>query len=377
MTTSGGPTDTDEVPAVLMRGGTSKGVFLHGKDMPPPGPTRDRMILRLMGSPDPMQIDGLGGTFSSTSKVVVVEPGPGPGMITYWFGQVGVDTPTVDWSGNCGNLTTAVGAFAVDEKLVAAQEPLARVPLLNGNTGVVVEVELSVANGKACTQGSHQVAGVPGKGAPVTMRYLSPGGHVLGRELPTGSVRDVVLTSSGEIDVSLVDVAHPYVLASAEALGLQIGEFTPAELNSDTALLQRLEELRAACAVLVGAVGSPERAAVDSPLVPRLVLVQEPTRARMSTDAGEALAVLAVSMGKVHHAVPLTGALCSAAATMLPGTVAYDSTNVRQNPVRLRHPRGTVEVEVDTTTTPSGVTVTSVGIVSTARRLLAGMANLS
>src|SRR5215472_3998107 len=128
-----------ELPAVLMRGGTSKGVFLHANDMPPPGPACDELLLDLLGSPDPMQIDGLGGTYSSTSKAVIVAPGDTPDVdVHYWFAQVGIDRALVDWSGNCGNLTTAVGPFAIDEELVAAVEPETVLRLRNENTGVRV-----------------------------------------------------------------------------------------------------------------------------------------------------------------------------------------------------------------------------------------------
>jgi hypothetical protein len=147
-----------------MRGGTSKGVFLHARDVPPASPRRDALALDLLGSPDPMQIDGLGGTYSSTSKVMIVEPGPGS-AVTYWFGQVGIADPTVDWSANCGNLTTAVAAFAVDEGLVPATEPLTRVSLINGNTGVHIEAEVPVRGGRARTDGEQWVAGVPRPGS--------------------------------------------------------------------------------------------------------------------------------------------------------------------------------------------------------------------
>lgn len=223
-----------EVPAVLIRGGTSKGVFLHARDVPPCGAERDRLILRLMGSPDPMQIDGLGGTYSSTSKVVVVASGPEDGMVTYWFGQVGIDSATVEWAGNCGNLTTAVGSFAIDENLVPARAPITTVRLLNANTGITVEAQVPVTYGRACTEGDLKVAGVPGRGAPVMMRYLNPGGGVLGRVLPTGNATDQIETPFGEVAVSLVDVTHPYAFVHANDLDLQIEDVSPVELNTDS-----------------------------------------------------------------------------------------------------------------------------------------------
>src|SRR5215211_1385056 len=222
---------TATLPAVLMRGGTSKGVFVHAEHLPPPGPERDAVILDLMGSPDPMQIDGLGGTYSSTSKLVAVERGDPPDDVTYWFAQVGVDAPIVDWSGNCGNLTTAVGPFAIDEGLVPAVEPVTLLRMRNGNTGVAVLAEVPVRDGRACVDGDHVVPGVPGRGAPITTRYLDPAGGVLGAILPTGSVLDVVQSGAGSFDVSVVDVTHPYAFVGLEAVGLSAEGFDPAELN--------------------------------------------------------------------------------------------------------------------------------------------------
>ncbi|MPY96201.1 MAG: hypothetical protein GEV08_24995, partial [Acidimicrobiia bacterium] len=328
------------LPVVLMRGGTSKGVFVHLRDLPPPGPQRDAVVLDLMGSPDPMQIDGLGGTYSSTSKLVAVEPGNDGDDVRYWFAQVGVDTPVVDWSGNCGNLTTAVPAFALDEGLVAPAEPVTRLRMRNGNTGVAVEAEVAVHEGRASVEGEHVVAGVPRPGAPVVTRYLEPGGGVLGAELPSGRGRDLVATPFGTVEASLVDVTHPYAIVAASALGLVLEGAEPARLNQDAELVARLEQVRGSCAVLLDRAASWEEAASSSPVVPRLVLV----------EAGEGeLGALAVSMGAVHRALPMTGALCLAGAVVLEGTVAAELGRdaLAAGTVRIRHPRGTVEVLVE------------------------------
>jgi 2-methylaconitate isomerase len=350
------------IPAVLMRGGTSKGVFVHVADLPPPGPGRDAVVLELMGSPDPMQIDGLGGTYSSTSKLVAVEPGVAPDDVTYWFAQVGVDEPVVDWSGNCGNLTTAVGPFAVDEGLVAAVEPVTTVRLRNGNTGVAVLAEVPVRDGRARVEGDLVVPGVPGRGAPVATRYLDPAGGLLGAALPTGRPVDVLDTPDGRVEASMVDVTHPYAIVGLDAAGWRPGdELEPSRLNEDTALLARLEAIRRAAATALGVVGSPT--------VPRLLLVAAPEEADDPAD----LVTLAVSMGRVHRALPMTAALCGAAATHLPGTLpATRCRAAAGDVVRLRHPKGVVEVLVDA----DGGAIRSVGVVRTARRLMAGTAYL-
>jgi 2-methylaconitate cis-trans-isomerase PrpF len=351
------------IPALLMRGGTSKGVFVHIADLPPPGPTRDAVVLDLMGSPDPMQIDGLGGTYSSTSKLVAVEPGVAPDDITYWFAQVGVDEAVVDWSGNCGNLTTAVGPFAIDEGLVPAVEPVTKVRLRNGNTGVAVLAEVPVRDRRARVDGDLVVPGVPGRGAPVATRYLDPGGGVLGAALPTGRTADTLPTTDGPVAASLVDITHPYAIIELGAAGLRAGDLDPTALNQDGALLARLEAIRGAAATALGVVTAPGEAAARSPAVPRLLLVADPD----SPDAD--LVTLAVTMGRVHRALPMTAALCGAAACQITGTVAARACgDAPGDVVRLRHPKGIVEILVDA----DGPAIRSVGVVRTARRLMAG-----
>jgi 2-methylaconitate cis-trans-isomerase PrpF len=351
-----------------MRGGTSKGVFLHVRDVPPPGPRRDALVLDLMGSPDPMQIDGLGGTYSSTSKVMVVEREPG-GPVHYWFGQVGVDSPTVDWSGNCGNLTTAVAAFAVDEGLVEVTEPVTRVSLRNGNTGVRVDAEVPVEHGRAAVHGEQVVPGVPRSGAPIATHYLEPGGSVTGRLLPTGRVLDEIEIDGRRVGATLLDVTSAFVLVRAADLGVVPGGSTVAELNADRDLLGRIEWARGQAARLIGVVTDAGAAVTSSPVVPRIVLVSPPREAAADLD------VIGVSMGVVHRALPMTAALCLAGAVRIPGTVAHACALRSGNPLRLRHPLGCVEVLSEVGTDADGhSSVRSVGVVRTARRLMEGTA---
>ena len=326
-------------------------------------------ILDLMGSPDPMQIDGLGGTYSSTSKVMVVESGPNF-TVRYWFAQVGVDTPTVDWTANCGNLTTAVAAFAVDEGLVPAVAPMTRVRMLNGNTGVRIDAEVPVENGRVSTHGAQQVAGVPRPGAAIATDYLHPGGSLTGRLFPTGRVVDTIHQSEGLLTVSIVDVTSVFVFAQARDLGVVPGAQTVAQLNGDRALLERIERVRGEAARLMGVVDRASDAAERSPVVPRIALVA-PAR----DTATASLEAIAVSMGLVHRAVPLTAALCLAAAARIPGTVVHTNTAPSGSVVRIGHPLGQVEIrsDVDVTAT-GGAVVNSVGVVRTARRLMRGVA---
>jgi 2-methylaconitate cis-trans-isomerase PrpF len=352
----------EPIPAVLMRGGTSKGVFLHADDLPPQGSERDDLLLRIMGTPDPMQIDGLGGTYSSTSKVVVVER-DGPASVSYWFAQVGVDDAVVDWAGNCGNLTSAVGPFAIDEGLVEGIEPLTRLLLRNRNTGVDVEVEVLVEGGRAAVEGELAIAGVPGTGSPVVTRYVEPSGGVLGAMLPTGSPTDVLAVDGRDVVVSIVDVAHPYVFVEAAQLGLAADDTrTPAELNADAVLLSLVEAVRAAAAVRVGVATDAADATRNHRIVPRIVLLHP------SADAD--VRVTAFSMGVVHRAVPMTAALCLAASIHVLGTVGSRLATGVGDVVRIAHAKGIATVEVETR--PGADPIRSVGVVRTARRLMEG-----
>jgi 2-methylaconitate isomerase len=345
-----------ELSVAIMRGGTSKGVFCHLGDLPTDPAERDRLLLRLMGSPDPMQLDGLGGTHSSTSKVMAVGPAARPGAdVDYLFAQVAIDEAVVDLTGNCGNLTAAVGHYAVDEGLVPAQEPATTVRLRNLNTGVIIQATVPVAGGRAAWEGDTVIDGVPGTGAGLVTDYLDPAGSVTGKLFPTG-------TAAEEVDgrpVSIVDVSSPYVFTTAAAFGLS-GTESPADLNVRSDLLAELEWLRAEAGRRIG---------VDSRAIPRLVLV----------SPGHHLRVLATSMGRIHHAVPITGALCIGAAARLPGTVVFDMA--QHGPagggpgpevVRIEHPKGAVEATVCL----DGERVVSAGVVRTARRLLTGTAHL-
>src|ERR1700729_474439 len=250
-----------------MRGGTSKGVFVHDRDLPSAVAERDAFILALMGSPDPLQIDGLGGARSSTSKLVSVTGSQRPGVdVEYLFAQVGVDVPAVDYAGNCGNLTAAVGPYAIDEGLVEATEPSTRVRLYNRNTDSLINVQVPVSGGRFDPAGDFALSGVPGN--PV--EWLEP--------------------ADGEpVAASLVDVAGPAVFVRAEDAGTTI-DLSPDAANADQQFLGRLESIRAAAAVRLGLAADQESATRTMPALPRLALIGA---AREGQSAPHQLAILA------------------------------------------------------------------------------------
>lgn len=352
------------IPAVYMRGGTSKGVFLHASDLPAAGPKRDELLLKIMGSPDALQIDGMGGTYSSTSKVMIIEPGPGD-AITYWFAQIGIDRPMVDWSGNCGNLTTAVAPFAIDEGLIPIQGDVTCVRLINGNTGVEVHAEVRTPDGRAASIGDLAIAGVPGTGAPVVTRYLNPAGGVLGSLLPTGAQTTVLETPDGRFTVSIVDAAHPNVFVHAADVGIEERLRSVAELNDDHEFLARVERIRGAASVRVGAAADVATAGQSVPAVPRIILVRP-------GDVDADMSVIAFSMGRVHRGLPMTGALCLTAAAAVKGTVVASVIAVPSDDgrVRIRHPLGVTEAVAEVVPGPDPIR--SLGVARTARRLMDG-----
>jgi 2-methylaconitate cis-trans-isomerase PrpF len=368
------------VPATIMRGGTSKGVFIKRCDFPEwdDRARRDQIILALMGTPDPMQIDGLGGTHSSTSKLVVVAAASQPDLdLEYTFVQVGIDAPVVDYMGNCGNLTAAVAPFGLFEELVAGVEPVTKIALWNTNTQKRIIAEVPFGR-SVVEQGDFQIDGVPHPGAPIVIHFLEPGGTSTGKLLPTGRTQDVVPTSRGKFEVSIVDVTNPVVFVRASALGLE-GIELPSSLNADRTLLEGLAEIRCRAAVLAGIHADEEQAGRSN--VPSIAVVGPPqdyvtATGRTIRAADLDLVARIVSMGRVHHAYQGTGAMCTTAATQLQGTIPYQvAGGGSQKQVVLGHPKGlfTAEVEVEAIES-GGQNLTKISVTRTARRLMRGMA---
>lgn len=364
---------------VFMRGGTSKGIFCDLAQLPAAGPERDALILEVLGSPDANQIDGLGGGMSSTSKLMAIARSERPGIdVDYLFAQASVREPVVDYRGNCGNLTSAIGVYAIDEGLVAElTEPVTVVELHNVNTGIHVRAHIPVVDGRAAVQGDHTIAGVPRPGAKIVNEYLDPAGSQFGALFPTGTPRQELDVDGRAIEVSIVDVSNPVVFLRAADLGLDGAEL-PGQLNGDEDLLARLERIRGHAAVVLGLVEAPEDAVRRSASLPMLSLVAEPrdydcadgtTVRAADTD----LCARAVTVQRVHHAYPMTVLTCTAAAARLPGTIVHDLAR-QDDPatVRVGHAKGIAAAGIRIDGTAEEPQVASVSVTRTARRLMAG-----
>ena len=368
--------------ATFMRGGTSKALILHRGDLPALQEEWDRIFLAAMGSPDPngRQLDGMGGGISSLSKVCVVGPPSRPDAdVDYTFAQVSVGIATVDYSANCGNMSSAIGPFALDEGLVQAPNAAeAVVRIHNTNTGKIILSRFPIEDGKAEVNGDLDLDGVGGTGAPIRLEFLEPGGARTGKLLPTGKASDVLhIPGLGAVEVSMVDSANPCVFVAARAMGMS-GTELPGELEKNAELLDKLEAIRCHASVAMGLTTDIAHAArVLS--VPKVAMLAAPAAAptlsaRVLAPEEMDISVRMISIGVPHKAVPLTGALCLAAACRVPGSVAWAllSEGARQGPVRIGQASGVVLVDADVETRADGVFIRQATVYRTARMLFQG-----
>lgn len=366
---------------VLMRGGTSKCLMFKENDLPPAGPERDRVLLAAFGSPDPRQIDGLGGATSYTSKACIIAPSAREEVdVDYTFGQVNISLPMVDHGGNCGNCSSAVGPFAIDEGLVRVREGITRVRILNTNTQKLIVAEVPTHHGHAVYEGDYEIAGVPGTGARQRLWFYDPTGSMTGTLLPTSHVLDLFQVQERSIAVSLVDAANPVVFVQAHDIGLK-GTEAVAEIDNRPEILAVLEELRGKAAVRLGFVNEWQHAATITPAVPKIAIVASAQPyadlyGRRVTEQQIDFVARIMSMGRCHPAYALTGAIATGAAAAIPGTVVQrliDSAQARQLTVRIGHPSGIMEVEIEAEYSGKIPRIVRASASRTARRIADGM----
>jgi 2-methylaconitate cis-trans-isomerase PrpF len=374
------------LPAVFMRGGTSKALMLHRHDLPAAQADWVPIFLRAMGSPDPngRQLDGMGGGLSSVSKVCVLSRSSRPDAdIDYTFAQVMVKDAHVDYSGNCGNMSSAVGPFAVDEGLVDAADGEATVRIYNTNTDKIIHSTFAVHGGQAVERGELAIPGVAGTGAPIRLDFVSPGGASTGQLLPSGRVVDEVeVPGLGKVEVSMVDAANACVLVAASSLGLT-GLEMPGELEADPVTMERLSAIRLQASVAMGLARTIEEARSRT-VVPFVGFLSPPQDAR--TLSGDLLAADAVDLtarmisnGQPHRALPLTASLCIAVAASIEGTVAWRAARraaggaaVPGAAMRLSMPSGVLTVGAEVESRAGQWTAVRGSFYRTARRLFDG-----
>ncbi len=377
-----------KIPATYMRGGTSKGVFFRLQDLPErcqvPGEARDRLFMRVIGSPDPYaaHIDGMGGATSSTSKCVILSKSSQPDHdVDYLYGQISIDKAFVDWSGNCGNLSTAAGAFALHAGLVdPARIPrngICTVRIWQANIQKTIIAHVPVTDGQVQETGDFELDGVTFPAAEIVLEFLDPSDDGEGSMFPTGNlVDDLEVPSVGTFKATMISAGIPTVFVSAEDIGYQGTELREA-INGDPAQLARFEQIRIAGALRMGLIKSPEEAATRQH-TPKIAFVSPPKDYKASSgkqiEAGEVdLLVRALSMGKLHHAMMGTCAVAIGTAAAIPGTlVNLAAGGGERSAVRFGHPSGTLRVGAEARQVSGEWTVTKAIMSRSARVLMEG-----
>jgi 2-methylaconitate cis-trans-isomerase PrpF len=355
-----------------MRGGTSRCLVFHERDLPPAGVERDYILLAALGSPDPYgrQLDGLGGGISSLSKACIIGPSNHPAAdVDYTFAQVEVSKPQVDYTGNCGNCSAAVGPFAIEERLVQPRDGETLVRIHNTNTKKVIVARVPVAGSEPAVHGDFELPGVAGTGARIALDFIEPGGAGTGRLLPTGKPRDVI----DGVEVSLVDASIPMVFVRAHDHGIT-GTETPQAIDGDKAQSARLEKIRVTASELMGIPGSAATPKVAVVTAPAEYTALDGTRVtRESAD----VVGRAISMANCHRAFPLTSSMCLAVAARIEGTLVHECSTAKPGAdVRLGHPSGVLPLDAAVTRQGGDYLAERVTVYRTARRLMEGFVRI-
>ncbi|MEQ8321947.1 MAG: PrpF domain-containing protein [Rhodospirillales bacterium] len=364
--------------ATFMRGGTSKGVFFRHDSLPGDQAARDRIFLHALGSPDAYgrQLNGMGGGVSSVSKAVIVGPSDVDGAdVDYTFAQVVIDRPEVDYSATCGNLSSAVGPFAVDSGLLKPEEGRQTVRVYNTNTKKIYHATFEVKDGVFQPLGDFEIPGVSGTGSRIRLDYLNPGGATSGSLLPSGHAMDVLnVPGVGKVEASLVDASNAVVFVAAERFGKTATE-SVVDLEADRKFMADLDAVRRTAAVVMGLAKSPETASLGNPkigIVGKAAASTTLAGTEITADQCD-LAARIVSMGQVHRVLPLTGAMCLGVASRIPGSVPNALLSPDQTgDLRFANPSGVLPVDANVRVDGNTATAESCTVYRTARPLMLG-----
>ncbi|MDE3103735.1 MAG: 4-oxalomesaconate tautomerase [Acidobacteriota bacterium] len=348
------------VRCMLMRGGTSKGAYFLADELPAGAAERDDLLLRILGSPDARQIDGIGGAHPLTSKAAIVSRSQSPGIdLDFLFAQVNVTEPLVDTTPNCGNILAGVGPFALERGLLAAHHPQTRIRVRTLNTGTVAELVVQTPQGVVCYEGDTAIDGVPGTAAAIPINFLETAGSVCGSLFPSGARTDAI----DGVSVTCIDNGMPVVLLRAQDFGLT-GRESCAEIEASAEALRRIESIR------LQAGRRMNLGEVADAVVPKMSLLAPPAQ-------GGCIATRTLIPRKCHASIGVFGAVSVATACVLPGTVAYALASPPEGPIKLmevEHPAGFFQVRLEMGGTREDPTVERSGLVRTARALFDGIA---
>lgn len=356
----------DSIEGTLIRGGTSKGLYVREEKLPADENERRALILELFGSPDPLQVDGIGGGISSTSKIMVVDEWTDePADLAYDRGQVSVTEPKVGWDGNCGNLTSGVGVFAIHEGIVTAEEPVTEIKLYNRSTDTIVTQQIPVTDGEPLVYGDFSIDGVPGTGAKITSEFHDPSGNSTESLLPSGNTIDTITVRDRSVDVSIVDATSVITFVRASDFGLR-GDERPDELSDMEDLMRLVDEIKLAAADHVGYDGKPHLAFISEPMSYECTIDKHVKK----DDIDITSRIISL---QPHHAHAMSGAMCLTAATQIPGTIpneAYDGDPA--DGVTIGHPKGTLTLDVSAKMVDDQTVIESLTNYRTARPLMDG-----
>lgn len=374
------------ISATYMRGGTSKGVFFRRSDLPHTHIERDRVLLRAIGSPDPyrQQMDGMGGATSSTSKVVVVWPSSEPGCdVDYDFGQVAVDKPVIDWSGNCGNLTSAVGLFAISQGMLQVpRDGIAQVHLRNRGMDARIDAYIPMSDGEVVEGGDFELDGVAFPGVEIRLEFLhfdhgADSSSTPDSLFPTGfRMEQLDVPDVGRFDATMTTAGNPTVFVLASQLGLQ-GNEGQSRINTDAVMLAKLEAIRVCGAVRMGLARNSKEASEVCLHAPQICFVAMPSEfvaasGRVVPPAEIDLNARIVSMGKLHHAMTGAGAIALGVAAATPGTLVSQLLSGARSSIRFGHASGSIRVGAEAEEVDGECRVTKVVLSRSARRLMEG-----
>jgi methylitaconate Delta-isomerase len=367
----------------ILRGGTSRGVFFMAEDLPAERSEIEPLLLDVFGSPDIRQINGLGGATSQTSKAAIIgRPSIEGADVDYTFAQVSVTDPLVDWGGNCGNISSAVGPYAINQGLVPATDPVTTVRIHNTNTAKIIVAHVPTAEGRAVIDGDFEVPGVPGSGSRILLEFEDPAGSVTGKLLPTGRRCDRVELEDGRsFEVSIVDAANPVVFLRAADLGLA-GTELPLEIEARRDIMETVEAVRSVVAEWLGLVDDRREATRRSPGLPKIGFVAPPAAYRSTTgedipaEAADLTGRL-MSMQTAHRSYMTTGAIATVVAASIPGTIPAEMVRPAEerkapDTIRIAHPYGVMETVVGADLSADPPAFSGVAVGRTARHILDG-----
>ncbi len=364
----------------IVRGGTSKGIFILENELPKDQAERDKIILSIYGSPDLRQIDGLGGADTLTSKLAIIGTSTKEEAdVDYTFGQVSMTDHFVDYGGNCGNISSAVGGFAIDKGLVSPVEPMTTVRIHMTNTGKIITAEVPVVEGKAAVDGDFAIDGCPGTGAKITIDWSNASGGTTGSLLPTGNAKDIIKVDDTDYEVSIVDAGNVHVFIRAEKLGLN-GDETPNEIDSNDWLMEEIEKIRGRVCQKIGLVENWEDAKTITPYQPFFAMVSPKKDYttfhgnEIKEDEVDFLSRLTFML-KMHKAYPITGTVCTGAAARVPGSIVYEllSEDAKTTEtIRIGHPQGIIPVVSVADNIGEDTTMKKISVFRTARTIMDG-----